>query len=194
MNDRLQSTLKQLRLSGLAQTLDVRLQEAAGHQLNYVEFLELILQDELLVREERLIGRRVRAASFREMKTLDDFDWSFNPSVPRKQIFDLATCRFIREGRDVLLIGPPGVGKSFVAQAIGYQAIKQGFVVLYRSIFDVVRDFLHEEALDSEDKTLARYLKPDLLIVDDMGMKQLPKHPENTCSRSSCDVTRPARR
>ena len=75
----------------------------------------------------------------------DEFDWSFNPSLPKKQIFDLATCRFVRENRDALLIGPPGVGKSFVAQAIGYQAIKQGFLVLYRSIFDVVRDFLHED-------------------------------------------------
>jgi DNA replication protein DnaC len=175
MNDRLQSTLKQLRLSGLAETLDVRLQEAAGHQLTHAEFLELILQDELHVREQRQIGRRVKAATFKELKPLDDFDWVFNPSIPRKQIFDLATCRFVRESRDVLLMGPPGVGKSFVVQAVGYQAIKQGFVVLYRSIFDLVRDFLHDEAFDGQEKVLAKYLKPDLLIVDDMGMKNLPK-------------------
>ena len=75
----------------------------------------------------------------------------------------------------MLLLGPPGTGKSFLVQAIGYQAIKQGFVVLYRSIFDVVRDFLHDEAVGQDDKVLARYLKPDLLIIDDMGMKQLPK-------------------
>jgi DNA replication protein DnaC len=174
MNDRLLSMLRQLRLSGLAQTLEVRLQEAAGHQLSYAEFLELILQDELLVRQERLIGRRTNAALFREVKPLDQFNWSFNPSIQKKQIFDLATCRFIREARDVLFLGPPGVGKSFLVQAIGYQAIKLGHVVLYRSIFDVVRDFLHEEVLGDE-KVLAKYLKPDLLIVDDMGMKQLPK-------------------
>jgi DNA replication protein DnaC len=174
MNDRLLTMLKQLRLSGLAQSLDVRLQEAAGHQLNHAEFLELILQDELLVRNERLIGRRVKAAAFRELKPLDDFEWSFNPSINRKQVYDLATCRFIRENRDVLLLGPPGVGKSFLVQALGYHAIKQGFVVYYRSIFDVVRDFLHEEALGDE-KVLAKYLKPDLLIIDDMGMKQLPR-------------------
>jgi DNA replication protein DnaC len=174
MNERLLSALRELRLSGLAETLDVRLQEAAGHQLSHAEFLELILQDERLVRQERQIARRTKSALFREVKPLDQFNWSFNPSIQRKQIFDLATCRFIREARDVLFLGPPGVGKSFLVQAIGYQAIKQGHVVLYRSIFDVVRDFLHEEAL-ADEKVLGKYLKPDLLIVDDMGMKQLPK-------------------
>jgi len=175
MNDRLQTALRELRLSGLAQTLDVRLQEAQGHALNHTEFLELILQDELLVRQERQIERRVKSASFRELKALDDFDWSFNPSIPRKQLFDLATCRFVRERRDVLFLGPPGVGKSFLVQALGRQAILQGMIALYRSIFDVVRDFLHDEAFDGQEKVLARYLKPDLLIIDDMGMKQLPK-------------------
>lgn len=175
MNDRLQRTLKQLRLSGLAQSLDIRLQEAASHHLSHMEFLELILQDELAVRQERLITRRVKGACFRELKTLDAFDWSFNPAIPKKRIYDLATCRFIRETRDVLFLGPPGVGKSFLIQAIGYQAVKFGFVVLYCSIFDLVRDFLHEEAFPGQEKVLARYLKPDVLIIDDMGIKQLPR-------------------
>jgi DNA replication protein DnaC len=175
MNENLNTALRKLRLSGLAQSLEVRLQEAAGHGLNHVEFLELILQDELMVRADRHLNRRLRAAMFREPKTLEDFDWSFNTSIKKKQIFDLATCRFIREARSILWLGPPGTGKSHLCQAIGYQAIKAGFTVLYRSIFDVVRDFLHDEALAGQDKVLARYLKPDLLIVDDMGMKQLPK-------------------
>ena len=175
MHDALQKALKKLRLSGLAQTLDVRLQEAVGNGLNHAEFLELILQDELAVRGDRLLARRVRAADFREPKTLEDFDFSFNASIKKKQIYDLATCRFIREARPILWLGPPGTGKSHLCQAVGYQAIKAGFTVLYRSIFDVVRDFLHDEALGGEEKVLAKYLKPDLLIVDDMGMKQLPK-------------------
>jgi len=175
MNETMHGALKKLRLSGMAQSLEVRLQEAAGNGLNHTEFLELILQDELAVRAERQINRRVKAAAFRELKSLEDFDFSFNPSIKRKQIYDLATCRFIREVHDVLLIGPPGTGKSFLAQVLGYQAIKAGFTVLYRSIFDVVRDFLHDEAFAGQDKVLAKYLKPDLLIVDDMGMKQLPR-------------------
>ena len=146
-----------------------------GNGLSHLEFLELILQDELAVRSDRQLQRRVKAALFRELKPLDQFDWSFNPSIKKKQVLDLATCRFVREKRDVLWLGPPGVGKSFLVQAIGYQAIKAGHAVLYRSVFDVVRDFLHDEALSAEDKVLSKYLKPELLIIDDMGMKQLPK-------------------
>jgi len=175
MNESLQTALRKLRLSGLAESLDVRLQEAAGHQLNHAEFLELILQDELAVRQDRLVNRRIKAAGFRDQRTLDGFDFAFNPSIKRKQVFDLAAGRFIRDARDVLLLGPPGVGKSHLVQAVGYQAIRAGFTVLYRSIFDIVRDFLHDETLGGDERVLARYLKPDLLIIDDMGMKQLPK-------------------
>jgi DNA replication protein DnaC len=175
VNDNLRQGLRRLRLSGLSESLEVRLHEAASHHLNHLEFLELILQDELAVRGDRLLQRRIKAAGFRELKTLDDFDWAFNPSIKKKQVFDLATGHFIREHRDVLWLGPPGVGKSHLVQALAYQALKSGFVVLYRSIFDLVRDFLHDEAVGQEHKILSRYLKPDLLIIDDMGMKQLPK-------------------
>jgi DNA replication protein DnaC len=175
MNARLQESLKKLRLSGLSESLEVRVQEAASNKLTHTEFLELILQDELAIRQDRLIKRRIKAADFRELKPLDEFDFGFNPKINKKQIFDLATCRFIRETRDVLWMGPPGVGKSFLVQAIGYQAIKAGYLVYYRSIFDLVRDFIKDEAFGGEEKVLNRYLKPDLLVIDDMGIKQLPK-------------------
>ena len=171
----LKDSLRQLRLSGLLSSLEVRLAEAAGNHLDHGEFLELLVQDELAVRASRQVERRMRAALFRETKPLDEFDFGFNTSIKRKQIHDLATGQFIREKADVLFLGPPGVGKSFLVQAIGQQAIKSGFVVLYRSIFDLARDFLEEQLPTLQDKTLARYLKPDLIIIDDMGMKQLPR-------------------
>jgi len=171
----LESTLKQLRLSGLAASLPARLQEAAANRLAHGEFLELILQDELNVRQQRQLARRTKAADFHGLKPLEDFDWSFNPSIPRKDLFQLSTCQFIRQAQDVLFLGPPGVGKTALAQALGYQAIKAGFIVLYRSIFDLVRDFMKDEAFHQQDRTLRQYLKPDLLIIDDMGLKALPK-------------------
>ena len=175
MNEGLQAALRQLRLSGLAKTLDVRLQEAGGNHLNHQEFLELILKDELTVRNNRQIERRMKAAGFRDQKTLEDFDWRFNNSVKRSQFYDMATGEFVRKAADHLLAGPPGVGKSHLCQAIGQQMVRLGFIVLYRSIFDVVHDFLQDEALSQDDRTVRKYLKPDLLIIDDMGMKQLPR-------------------
>ena len=171
----LTQAIRALHLSGLLSSLEVRLAEAMGNRLDHAEFLELVLHDEIAVRTSRQVQRRIRAACFRECKSLDEFDFAFNTTVPRRQIYDLATGQFIRQKADVLFLGPPGVGKSFLAQAIGQQAIKSGFMVLYRSIFDLARDFLEEQLPLQQDKTLGRYLKPDLLIIDDMGMKQLPR-------------------
>jgi len=175
MKATLTDSLKKLRLSGLLESLEVRIHEAKSGRLDYDEFLELILQDELAIRQDRLIARRTKAARFRDQKSLEDFDWDFNRSVKRKQIHDLAAGKFLREGRGVLICGPPGTGKSHIVQAVGHHLIRSGHTVLYRSIFDTVRDFLHDEAFDGHEKVLARYLKPDVLIIDDMGMKSLPK-------------------
>ncbi len=119
---------------------------------------------------------RRRPVPVRSRRSLDfQFDWSFNPNIPKKPIFELATCNFIRHHRDVLLLGPPGVGKSFLAQALGYHAIKAGFVVCTApsSIWSATSSTT--SCSRDGDKILAKYLKPDLLIIDDMGMKQLPK-------------------
>ena len=107
----LDTTLRELRLSGMADNLSVRLQEASANRLGHAEFMELILQDELNVRHQRHLDRRKFAARFHSLKTLEDFDWHFNSKLPRKELFDLATCAFIEERADVLFIGPPGLGQ-----------------------------------------------------------------------------------
>lgn len=174
MTHQLKEACRELRLSGLATSLDLRLQEATANQLPHTQFLELLLQDELNVRAQRQLERRKKAAGFRDLKPLEDFDWSFNPSIKRSQIFDLATAQFIRQHRDILLLGPPGVGKSCLAQALGHAALRAGFLVLYCSVFDLVRELQADESPAEAQRTLTRYLKPDLLCIDDFGMKHFP--------------------
>src|ERR1700687_1850769 len=172
------NTLKQpahnLHLSGLLNSLELRLQEAEANRLPYAQFLELLFQDEINVRHQRILARRRKSADFREPRSLENFDFSFNPGINRTQIYELAASHFVRQRRDVLLVGPPGVGKSHLVQAIGLEALKAGFAVLYRSIFDLVRELLAQETLAGEARLLNKYLKPDLLIIDDMGLKILP--------------------
>jgi DNA replication protein DnaC len=176
MRPQLIDTLRRLRLSGILNTLEIRLQEAAGNQLSPLEFLELVLQDEITMRNDRAFSKRIKAAQFHDLKTIEDFDFTFNSSVKRKQILDLAAGHFIRQHQDVLFIGPPGVGKSHLAQALGHQAAKMGFTVFYRSIFTAVSELMQAEAMNETAARLKRYLAPELLIIDDMGLKQLPKN------------------
>jgi DNA replication protein DnaC len=174
MNQNLVQSARKLRLSGLLPSLELRLQEATTHQLPHEQFLELVFQDELNVRQQRVIDKRTKAAGFRDHKTLEDFDWTFNPAIKRQQMYELASGQFIRQRRDVLLVGPPGLGKSHLAQAIGYHIIKAGFQVFYCSIFDLVHQLQADQSPAQLDRTLGHYLKPDLLVIDDMGLKILP--------------------
>ena len=175
MKAQLRTDLKRLKLSGLLSTLEVRLLEATANQLSPLEFLELLVADEMTARQDRAIARRVKEAGFREIKRLEDFDFSFNPTIPKTRIFDLATGHILDEKRDVLISGPPGVGKSHLVQALGYQVARMGRTVLYRSIFDAVGELMSSETFHERDKILRKYLRPDLLIIDDMGLKNLPR-------------------
>ena len=154
MNNTLKQHARTLRLSGLLESLELRLQEAEANRLPYAQFLELLFQDEINVRHQRLISRRHKLADFREVRTLDNFDFSFNPNTNRAQIYELATGHFVAQRRDVLLVGPPGVGKSHLVQAIGREVLKAGFLVLYRSIFDLVRELLTQETQVAESRLL----------------------------------------
>ncbi len=146
MNPELDRKLRYLRLSGMVATLPARNQEAIHHQLAYPEFLELLVEDELGTRRDRLFARRLKQAGIMEVKTLENYDWSFNAQIPRSLIADLATARFVREHGGVLLIGPPGTGKSHIATALTVAAIQAGHTALYRSAFDLAQDMAEAEA------------------------------------------------
>jgi len=168
--EQLQYQLKTIRLSGMAQNLQVRLQEARANDLDYLLFLQNLVEDELARRRERLLNRRLKQAGFPFLRTLDEFDFGFNPSLDRRLIKELGRGGFIARHENVLLLGPPGVGKTHLAIAFGLSAIHSGFSVLYRSVFDLAPEVVQLP----EDKLIKNYVKPDLLILDELGMKALP--------------------
>ena len=174
--ERLGEHLRKLRLLKSGERLEAMLQQAAAQELPYADFLEQLLGEEVGAKTEKNIAMRTAMARFPFVKPLETFDFGYQPSIDKKQVQQLASCHFIEHGDNVIVLGPPGVGKTHLAQAIGYEAIRQNFLVFYRSIFDLVRDFMQDEAFNQQDKTLRKYLKPDLVIIDDMGLKQLPKH------------------
>jgi len=167
----LQPRLKRLRLGGMLQTMELRLDQAHQEKLGHLAFLELLLEDEIQRRANKALARRIERARFEEQQTLADFDFGFNAKIPAAQIRDLATCGFIERKESLLLVGPVGVGKTHLAQAIGHVACQQGKSVLFDKTARVLAD-LGAGHLDATwERRLRRYLAPDLLILDDFGLR-----------------------
>ena len=174
MNTALEQNLQALRLSGMIATLPIRNQESIAAQLSHMEFLELLVGDELHRRRDNLLKTRIKKAGFPSLKTLEEFDFGFNPSINRKQIFDLATARFVSQAEGVLLLGPPGVGKSHLAIALGLCAVKAGYKVLYKTALDLLQEIAEAKAT-GQHKTFFKTLNTcSLLIIDDFGLHRLP--------------------
>ena len=167
--------LRKLRLSGMADVLETRLRHAQTERLAPIDLISTLVSDELLRRQDRLFGRRIKAARFRDAdRSLDSFDFDFNKKMNRALIHELATARFVAQREDLLLLGPPGTGKSHLAQAIGRAAIQQGHRVIYREAHVLIEE-IADAGLDGKRKQyLADMAAVPLLIVDDLGMRKLP--------------------
>lgn len=171
----LQRCLRQLRLGGMAAVLETRLRQAQAETMPPIDLLSCLVNDELTRRSQRLLERRRKQAGFRDVdKSLDNFDFTFNPKMNRSLIFDLAACGFIDKREDALLLGPGGTGKSHLAQAIGQAAIRQGYRVLYRETHLLLEDLAEAAAEDSRKQFMESLTAVSLLIIDDFGMRKLP--------------------
>jgi|SRR5581483_7013058 len=180
MRSQLLPKLKNLRLSGILETLEVRNRQAIEEKCTYTEFLLKLLEDEVERRGQKQLSLRLRRSHLDLAKTLETFDFSFNTSVNRKQIYDLATCGFVERSEPIFLLGPAGVGKSHLAQALGHEAIRRGYDVVFTRAGDMLQHLHGGRADGGYARRLALYQNVDVLIVDDFGLKPMrPPAPED---------------
>jgi DNA replication protein DnaC len=167
----LDTTLRALKLGGMLATLDARLEQANAGDLGHLEFLAALCQDEIARREAVGVIRRVKAAHFEVLASIEEFDFKFNPKIPAAQIRDLATLRFMESGESIILHGPVGVGKTMIAQALGHQAARRGHSVLFTKTSRLLADLAGGHADRSWDVRLRYWARPAILILDDFAMR-----------------------
>ena len=165
--------LKQLRLSGILDSIETRNRQAIEEKLSYMDFLATIVTDEIARRTQKRLSSALRRANFRNQKTLEEFDFTFNPNINRALITELGSCRFIQEKVCVLIVGPCGTGKSHIAQALGHCAIRAGYDVLFVTVSRMLSQLNAARATNGYDRHFAKLAAVDLLIIDDFGLKPL---------------------
>lgn len=172
--------LKRLRLSGVLETLEARNQQAIDGRWTYVEFLARLVEDEVERRAQKQLGLRIRRAGVSSAKTLETFNFDFNPTINRQQVLNLASCTYIRQKRNALICGPTGVGKTHLAQALAHEACRRGYTVLFVNTYRMLQHLNGGRADDTFERRIQTYLRPDLLVLDDFGLKPLrPPAPED---------------
>jgi DNA replication protein DnaC len=169
----LEANLKRLRLSGMAKVLSIRLHEAEVGELPYQQFLCNLVNDQLNKQASNVYTKRLKEAHFPALKTIDQFDFNFNATIKKREVMDLLTCRCLVEKRNVLFIGPPGVGKTHLSIALGISAIEKGNLVSFRSIYDFLEELALAQAAGFRTTFMKKMIQVPLLIIDEFGMKNM---------------------
>lgn len=172
----IERSLRMLRLSGICSTLEARALQASQGDVSFLDAFSMLLQDEMDRRKSKLIERRFQQSGLKEKKTLSEFDWGFNPGIPKKACFELVTCKFIQNGEDALLLGSPGTGKSHIAKAVAHAAIVAGHRVLHREAHLLFSELYEAAQLKMRKKKIDPFVFADLLVIDDLFLrKKLPE-------------------
>jgi DNA replication protein DnaC len=165
--------MRQLKLSGMMESLDLRIEQAKGDNLAYSEFLEILVEDEFNRRADNRSKRLFKQAKFPFNKDLSEFDFSFQPSIKKKEILELATTTFVERKENVIFIGQPGTGKTHLSVALGLKALAKGYSVLFTTVWEMIETLTQSRADLSYQQKVKRYLKPDLLILDELGYRSM---------------------
>lgn len=169
----IQQKLRKLRLSGMSTNLQARNAYALEHQISYLDFLELLIEDETALRQANSYQRRLKQSRLSQQKTLQNYDFSYQPRLDKKIIQDLAACRFLAQAKNIILMGSPGVGKTHLANALGLEALKLGYQVRFSHIHELLNDFHKARALGNFANQLHKLLRADLIILDELGFRKI---------------------
>jgi len=173
MNE-LKSKLRDLKLAGAVKSIENRNEYAQENKISYIEFLELIIEDEYANRMANSYQKRFSKAKLNLQKTFDNYDFAYQPELDKRLISDLRTCRFIKEKKNIVLMGKPGVGKTHLANAIGLEAVKQGYKVIFSHVNDMIEKLYASKADGTYLSVQRTYLTSDLLILDELGFRKIP--------------------